>query len=62
MSQKELGKNVTTNVDGDTLTITVNLSKSFGRSKSGKSTIIATSEGNQKLNDDTYIGLNIYKK
>jgi hypothetical protein len=49
---------------GNTLTITVDLSKDFGKSASGKSVIIATTEGNVTVpeTDDVKIGLNIYKK
>ena len=57
-------KNVDMKVEGQTLTITVDLSKDFGESSSGKSIIIATTEGNVSLPDreDVKIGLNIYTK
>ena len=57
-------KNCEMKVTGSTLTITVDLSKDFGKSSSGKSTIIATTEGNVTVldTDDIKIGLNIYKK
>jgi hypothetical protein len=49
--------------DGDQLTITIDLSKEFGPSKSGKTIIIATSSGNQKIpGTDAIIGLNVYRK
>lgn len=55
-------KNVEMSVKGSTLTITVDLSKEFGRSKSGKTIIIASSEGNKTIEGmDAKIGLNIYK-
>mgnify|MGYP000989619893 CR=1 FL=1 len=55
-------KNVDMKVDGNLLTITIDLSKNFGRSRSGKSTIIATSAGNKEVpGTDAKIGLNIYK-
>jgi len=46
------------------LTITVDLSQRFGKSSSGKSTIIASSEGNQSIpgNEEIKIGLNVYTK
>jgi hypothetical protein len=49
-------------VNGDILTITVDMSKSGGISKSGKSNIIATSGGNKPVpgHADAKIGLNIY--
>ena len=56
-------KNVDLKVDGDILTITVDLSKDFGPSKSGKSITVASTEGNQSIeNSECKIGLNIYKK
>ena len=57
-------KNVDMKVEGQTLTITVDLAKDFGESSSGKSIIIATTEGNVSLPDkeEIKIGLNIYTK
>lgn len=57
-------KNIEMSVIGDQLTIKVDLSQSFGRSTSGKSIIIASTEGNQSIpgNEEIKIGLNIYKK
>ena len=51
-------------VDGDILTIAVDLSQRFGQSSSGKSTIIASTEGNQSVpgKEEIKIGLNIYTK
>lgn len=56
-------KNVELNVEGTILTIKVDLSKDFGPSSSGKTTIIATTEGNVSVpGREEKIGLNIYKK
>jgi len=57
-------KNMEMVVTGTTLTITVDLSKEFGESKSGKSLTIASTEGNISIpdNDDIKIGLNVYRK
>ena len=56
-------KNVELSVEGTMLTIKVDLSKDFGPSSSGKTTIIASTEGNVSLPDrEEKIGLNIYKK
>jgi len=51
-------------VKDDILTITVDLSKRYGKSKSGKTMIIATSSGNVSAPDNPSIkiGLNIYTK
>lgn len=56
-------KNVTMKVTGDKLTITVDLAKDFGPSKSGKTIVVASTLGNQSVPDkeDCKIGLNIYK-
>ena len=57
-------KNIEMTTEGDILTIKVNLSQRFGQSSSGKSTIIASSEGNQSIpgKEEIKIGLNIYTK
>jgi hypothetical protein len=56
-------KNVELKLDGTILTISVDLSKEFGPSSSGKTTIIATTEGNVSIpGRDEKIGLNVYKK
>ncbi len=56
-------KNVELTVDGTILTIKVDLTKDFGPSSSGKTTIIASTEGNVTIpNREEKIGLNIYKK
>ena len=57
-------KNVEMKLDGNILTIKVDLSKEFGLSSSGKSTIIASTEGNQSVEgrEEVKIGLNVYKK
>ena len=55
-------KNVEMKVDGDILVIKIDLTKTFGRSKSGKTTIIASTEGNVTIGGtEAKIGLNIYK-
>jgi hypothetical protein len=56
-------KNVELTVEGTMLTIKVDLSKDFGPSSSGKTTIVASTEGNVSIPDrEEKIGLNIYKK
>ncbi len=56
-------KNVELTLEGTMLTIKVDLSKDFGPSASGKTTIIASTEGNVSiLEREEKIGLNIYKK
>lgn len=57
-------KNCEMTVAGTVLTITVDLSKDFGKSSSGKSIIIASTEGNVPVpgKEEIKIGLNVYKK
>ncbi len=56
-------KNVVMDTQGDILTITVDLSQDHGPSKSGKTIIVASTEGNQRVYDrEERIGLNVYRK
>lgn len=56
-------KNIEMKVEGNTLTMTVDLSKEFGPSSSGKTIIIASTEGNVSVPgaEDKKVGINIYK-
>jgi hypothetical protein len=51
-------------LDGDVLVIKVDLTKNFGPSSSGKTTIIASTEGNVAIpgREDVKVGLNVYTK
>jgi len=51
-------------VDGDRLVITVDLTKEFGVSKTGKSITIASTEGNVSVpeREEVKIGVNVYRK
>lgn len=58
-----MSQNVEAKVEGDKLTISVDLSKNLGRSKSGKSILIATTAGSVKVETKrgpVSIGLNVY--
>ncbi|CUS32131.1 MAG: hypothetical protein IPP12_04065 [Nitrospira sp.] len=56
-------KNVEMSVDGTVLTIKVDLSKEFGPSSTGKTIIVASTEGNVSIPDrQEKIGLNVYRK
>jgi len=56
-------KNGEMSVVGDILTITVDLTKEFGPSSSGKTIIIASTEGNVTIPDrEEKVGLNVYRK
>ncbi len=62
--QSYLMKNIEMKLEGNTLTITVDISKDYGESKSGKSITIASTEGNISIpeHEEIKIGLNIYRK
>lgn len=57
-------KNVNMKIEGTRLVITVDLTKEFGPSSSGKTIIIATTEGNQPVpeKEGVRVGLNVYRK
>jgi len=57
-------KNVDMKLGEDILTIKVDVTKEFGPSASGKTIIIATTEGNVSLSEkeNIKIGLNVYRK
>lgn len=56
-------KNVEMAVEGTILTIRVDLSKEFGPSSTGKTIIIASTEGNVTIPDrQEKVGLNVYRK
>jgi hypothetical protein len=57
-------KNVEMSIDGNILTVKVDLSKEFGPSASGKTIIIASTEGNVAIEgrEEAKIGLNVYRK
>lgn len=57
-------RNIEAKMEKGRLHLIVDLSKDFGPSKSGKTIIIASSEGNQKVDgtEDIKFGLNVYRK
>ncbi len=57
-------KNVEMKVEHGKLIVTVDLAKELGPSASGKSVMIATTEGNMDVpgEPDVKIGLNVYRK
>lgn len=55
-------KNVALNVEGNTLTITVDLSKELGPSASGKSTLIASTGGAVTVEGGARVNLSVYRK
>jgi hypothetical protein len=56
-------KNVELALEGDNLTVKVDLTQDFGPSKSGKTTIVASSVGNKTIpGREERIGLNVYRQ
>ena len=57
-------KNVEMKLEDNILTIKVDITKEFGPSSSGKTIIIASTEGNISIpeRDEIKIGLNVYRK
>lgn len=55
-------KNIEMTVTGTTLTVKIDLAKNFGPSSSGKSIIIASTEGNIAVAPGVLAGINVYKK
>ena len=57
-------RNVDTEVseDGTWLDIRIDLTKDFGPSQSGKTIIIASTDGNHVVAPGIMLGLNLYKK
>jgi len=55
--------NVATKLTGNKFVVTIDLSQDQGLSGSGKSVVIATTQGNQPVGDSegTKFGLNIYR-
>jgi hypothetical protein len=63
IKRETIMKNVEMTVEGTMLTIKVDLSKEFGPSASGKTIIIASTEGNVTIpNREEKVGLNVYRK
>ena len=48
-------------VEGDKLLIEIDLTEEHGPSKSGKTTVIASTRGNVEVRDGIKIGVNCYK-
>lgn len=55
-----LGKNIDYTVEGNKLTLVIDLTKELGQSKSGKTMMVASTGGNAAV-AGVKVGLNIYK-
>jgi len=61
MKTTTIGRNVEVTVNGDELTIVVDLSADTEPSASGKTNIIASTGGNKIIAQNTFLGLNVYE-
>ena len=63
---QNMGKGIKYEIDDSgKMTIIIDTNVEFGKSASGKSTIIASSSGNQPVetpNGQAFLGLNLYRK
>ena len=63
---ESMGKGIKYQIDANgMMTIIIDTNVEFGKSASGKSTIIASSSGNQPVqtpNGQAFLGLNLYRK
>lgn len=65
VTEGKVGRNASYTIDEKgIMTMTVDLNLDLGESASGKSKIVATSEGNQRIEggEGAIIGLNVYRK
>jgi hypothetical protein len=60
VKMKQVGRNVSYSVDGNTLTLEVDLNAKTEESASGKTQIVATTQGNKNLGD-VFVGLNVFR-
>ena len=61
MEQTSIGSNVRYTNDGKLLTIFLDLTKPPTLSKTGKSKVTSTTNGNQSIGDGWKLGVNLYK-
>ena len=55
-------QNIEISKDGSILTVKIDVSKEFGPSKTGKTTIIASTQGNIEVGEGVVLGVNCYKR
>ena len=62
ISTRHIGDNVTATIEGDILTLEVDLSEEGSPSASGKSVVLGSTRGNVTLDNGVTLGLNVYRK
>ncbi|MHA1132445.1 MAG: hypothetical protein ACTSQI_16110 [Candidatus Helarchaeota archaeon] len=61
LKQREM-QNIDSSVEGNIMTLTIDTTKEFGTSASGKNVIVATSRGNKQIEPTKiFVGINLYK-
>jgi hypothetical protein len=60
-SAELIGKNVSSDWEGEVLVLRIDTAKSLGRSNSGKSELIGTTSGASKLPGGLNVNVNVYK-
>ena len=53
--------NIKTSLNGNKLVIEIDVSQSFGNSSTGKSVIVASSQGNVQIEPGLFLGINLYR-
>jgi len=58
-----LGQNIEATLNGNTLTLVIDITKDFGKSASGKTSRVATTSGFKRIADsDVSISMNVNRK
>lgn len=60
-SNNQIGRNITYAIEENKLTLVIDLGKTLGDSRSGKTILIASSGGNVEIQKDVKIGVNCYR-
>ena len=61
MEKRTIGANVEATIADNMLTLVIDLSKTIGPSKSGKTRLVASTNGNATLPDGAKVGVNVYR-
>ena len=61
MKATKVGRNVEFEIEGQYVTLVIDLNAQTEPSKSGKTLIVATTGGNKPIGDGFVLGLNLYK-
>jgi hypothetical protein len=62
MEKRTIGNNAEASIANNVLTLVIDLSKELGPSRSGKTNLIASTNGNFALPDGAKVGINVYRR